>query len=93
MSKAIIIKTACQMAVRVGFDKLTRQAIAEKLDIFPSSISFHCGTMGDLRIAVLEYAIENEYLAVLGQGLTARHPVAMKAPAKLRARAARLLAV
>lgn len=92
MSKETIIKTATHMAVRFGFDKLTRAQIAAKLDIFPSSVSFHCGTMEELRASVVAYAIANEYTAVVGQALAVRHPLALKAPAKLRARAAKLLA-
>lgn len=92
MNKETIIKTATQLAVRVSFDKLTRAQIAAKLEIFPSSVSFHCGTMEELRAAVVAYAIANEYVAVVGQALAVRHPLALKAPAKLRARAAKLLA-
>ena len=92
MSKDIIVKAAAQMAVRVGYTKLTRSQIAEKLDIFPSSISFHCGTMGDLRCAVIQYAIDNEITAVLCQALADRHPVALKAPKEMKARAAKMLA-
>ena len=88
----IIIKTATQMAVRQGYRNLTRAAIAEKLSIFPSSVSFHCGAMSQLRDDVVAYAIENEYTAVVGQALADRHPLALKAPAALRARAAKLLA-
>lgn len=80
------------MAVRQGYRNLTRAAIAEKLEIFPSSVSFHCGTMAQLRDGVVEFAIENGYTAVLGQALADRHPLALKAPAAMRARAAKLLA-
>ena len=92
MSKAIIIRTATQMAVTCGFANLTRQAIADKLDIFPSAVSFHCGAMHELKSAVMAYAVENELLTVVAQGLAARHPIALKAPGTMRARAAKILA-
>lgn len=80
------------MAVRQGYRNITRAAIAEKLEIFPSSVSFHCGSMTLLRDCVVAYAIENGYTAVVGQALADRHPLALRAPAALRARAAKLLA-
>jgi hypothetical protein len=98
MSKATIVRTATQMAVSVGFQNLTRQAIAERLDIFPSSISFHCKSMDNLRTLMVGFAIENalkpgrfHYIDVVAQALAARHPLALRAPAKVKAEAAKLL--
>lgn len=99
MSKETIVRTAAQMAVSAGFVKLTRQAIAERLSIFPSSISFHCGTMGELRAQVVQYAIDHaleggrfHYIDVVAQALAAKHHVALKAPKEVKAAAAKLLA-
>lgn len=99
MSKATIVRTAAQMAVSAGFDKLTRQAIAERLNIFPSSISFHCGTMTALRAQAVQYAIDRaleggrfHYIDVVAQALAAKHPVALRAPKEVKAAAAKLLA-
>jgi hypothetical protein len=92
LSKDIIVKTATQMAVKHGYDKLTRDAIATKLGIFPSSVSFHCKSMKNLRNLIVAHAIEEGYTAVVGQALANRHPAALAAPAAVRERAAKLLA-
>lgn len=92
MNKETIIRKATQMAVRIGYAKLTREAIATKLKIFPSSVSWHCGKMSDVRAAILQYAIKHGYSAVVGQGLAAQHPIALNAPHEIRTRAAKLLA-
>lgn len=92
MSKDTIVKAATHMAIKCGYDKLTRAAIAAELDIFPSSVSFHCKSMANLRDLVVADAIERGIAVVVGQALAHKHPLALKAPEALRRRAAKLLA-
>lgn len=99
MNQETIVRTATQMAVQAGFNKITRQAIAERLGIFPSSVSFHCGRMSDLRAQIVQYAVDHaldggrfHYIDVVAQALAAKHPVALRAPKEVKAAAAEILA-
>lgn len=87
MSKAIIVAAATKMAAKIGYTNLTRAALATKIKCPPSSISFHCGTMDDLRRLVVTNAIETENLQVIAQALAHSHALAKKANPELRARA------
>lgn len=87
MSKAKIIEAATKLAAKIGYTNLTRSAIAEKLKIPPSSVSFHCGGMDVVRALVVQHAIDTENLTVVAQALAHHNPLAMRAAAELRARA------
>jgi AcrR family transcriptional regulator len=92
LSKDLIVIAATKLAARHGYNRLTRHQIADYMGIVPSSISFHCGTMEKLRSLMVGHAIEKGIIEVLAQALADRHPLAIKAPKELKARAARLLA-
>lgn len=91
---AQILKAALDVCSKTTtYARVTREQIAEKAGIPPTLITYHCGTMADLRRNIMREAVRVECLPVIAQGLAARDRHAMKAPEELRARALHSLAV
>ena len=74
-----ILEAAVLLATASNYAQITRQGIAETAGIAPTLISHHFGTMCQLRRALMRYAVQNEHLAVIAQGLAARDAQAQKA--------------
>jgi AcrR family transcriptional regulator len=92
-ARAAQILAAAVEAARVhGYTRLTREQVAARIGIAPSLVPHYMGTMGALRRKIMREAVRVECLPVIAQGLAARDPHAMAAPAELRQRAARSLA-
>lgn len=79
-----ILDAALPLARQVGYTHITRDAIAAKAGIPPSLISYHMGTMPELRRHIMREAIRVQCLEVLAQGLAARDRHALKASKELR---------
>jgi AcrR family transcriptional regulator len=90
--KDAILAAAMQIANLKGYKRVTRSDIATRAEIATGSVSYHYGSMKKLQAAMVERAVETENLKMLGQALSDRHPVALKAPESLRRAAAILLA-
>jgi len=88
-----ILDTALILAEQHGYTNVSRDAIARVCGFpSPSLITYHMGTMEELRRKVMREAIKRENLRVLAQGLAARDRHARKAPDDLKARALQTLA-
>lgn len=87
-----ILGAAMQLANLKGFNRVTRNDIADKAEVATGSVSYHFKSMKKLQAAMMARAVESENIKVLAQGLGVRHPVALKAPEALRIKAARTLA-
>ena len=74
-----ILDAAILLASSGNYTQITRQGIAETAGIAPTLISHHFGTMVQLRRAVMRYAVQNQHLTVIAQGLAARDKQAQKA--------------
>lgn len=88
-----LLDVAVALASKSGLAKLTREQIALKANVSPGLVSARLGTMENLRRSVMRQAVAREDLKLLAEGLVTRHPVALRAPAELRARAAASLGV
>jgi AcrR family transcriptional regulator len=82
--KASILSTAMQLANLHGFGKVTRNMIADRMEIATGSVSYHWKDMRKLAAAMVERAVETGNLKILGQAIAAKHPVALRAPDDLR---------
>lgn len=85
--QAAILGAAMQLANLHGFGRVTRNMIADRLEIATGSVSYHIGNMRKLEAVMVTRAIETENLLVLGRAISAKHPLALKAPDELRKRA------
>lgn len=89
---AEIIDAALKLASKHGYQKITRGAIADAVGISEALVSYHVGTMPNLRRTLVRQAIARPVLRVLGQAVAADDPHARKAPQDLRAKALASLA-
>lgn len=75
LRKDYIVKAAVSVAIKLGFEHLTRNGIAAEAGVAHSLVS-HYFTMEDLRNEVMEEAVEREILRVIAYGIATRHPAA-----------------
>ena len=74
MKKHEILKAAYQIAVEVGFNRMTRENIAEAAGCSEALVSHYFGDMEDLRCTILTSQLAARYPAVVLQGIALRHP-------------------
>lgn len=84
MSKEHILQTAYKMAQRDGFGSLTRDGVAAEAGVAMGTINHHWKVMSALREAVMQRAVEEENLELIGQGMALGDSVAKSAPLELR---------
>lgn len=82
-----ILDAAVALAAEDDYRNLTKRGVAERAGVSPSLVMAHFNTMTQMRRAVLRHAISHEIAVVVGQGLAARDPHAVKAPEELKRRA------
>lgn len=87
MSKEHILEVAYTMAQRDGFGTLTRDGVAAEAGVAMGSVNHHWGKMSALREAVIQRAVEEENLELIGQGMALGDSIAKSAPLELRTRA------
>ncbi len=85
--KEDILATAVRLAEMNGYAHLTRAEIAAAADITATAITYHFGTMTQLRREIMRYAVAHENLRVIAQGIAAGDTHAARADASLRSRA------
>lgn len=96
--RAKILGFAMTLTNAHGFGNVTREMIMRHSTttttyIATGTVSYHFKGMRRLEAAIVERAIETENLTVLGQAISAKHPIALKAPDHLKQRAVLALAV
>lgn len=87
MSREHILEVAYMMAQRDGFGTLTRDGVAAEAGVAMGSVNHHWVKMSALREAVMQRAVEEENLELIGQGMALGDSVAKSAPLELRTRA------
>lgn len=85
--EAAILKAALEVAEHVGYQWITRDAIAARADCSTGLVSRYFGTMPDLKRKVMREAVRVGNLKLIAEGLADRNPHAMKASPELKARA------
>ncbi len=84
---AQILAAALKLAMRAGYTRITREAIAAAAGVSPGLVTHHMGTMEQLRRDVMREAIRAKCLPVIAQGVVARDRHALKAPRELQQKA------
>jgi AcrR family transcriptional regulator len=87
-----IVSIALTMAEKHGLQHVTRERIAKQSDVSEALVSYHLGTMGNLRRRLVREAIKRPCLKVLAQALAAGDSHAQKAPDELKKKALASLA-
>lgn len=89
--KEQILTVALKLAEKKGYDKITRDELADKVGCATGLINHHYGTMNQLRRDIMRHAIKERILTVVAQGLAARDPFALKANDDLKKEALQTL--
>lgn len=83
-TRSHILAVSLRLAAKHGYRNITRDQIAIGAKVPPSLISYHLGTMIELRRHIMREAVRRECLAVIAQGLAAQDKHAAKAPPHVR---------
>lgn len=90
--KAEILAAAVRLArERGGYTALTYSGVAGAAGVSRGLVHSYFGVMNELRRAVMGYAIANEVVEIVAQGLTAGDSRAKKASPELKAAAIKYL--
>lgn len=92
LRKDHILTVAVGMAKTEGYNKITRDKIAEGAGVSMGLVTRYFGTMNQLKTAIMRRAIKQGIAEIIAQGLANGDDYAKKAPAELKAEAATLLA-
>lgn len=92
LRKGQILSVAINLAKEQGYDKITRDGVAEKAGVSMGLVTRYFGTMHQLKVAIMRTAVKQGILEIVAQGLANGDVHARKAPAELKARAVTLLA-
>jgi AcrR family transcriptional regulator len=90
-TKLKILVAAVKIAEKTPLFMVSRGAIAKRAKVPPSLISFHTGTMEDLRDAIVARAVEEGNAAVVMHAMAANHAGVKNAPKALIEEACKLL--
>ena len=77
--RELILEAAVALATTDHYQKITRQAIADEAGIAPTLVTHYFGTMTRIRRDIMRYAVRNECLKVIAQGLASQDVHALKA--------------
>jgi AcrR family transcriptional regulator len=65
-----ILSAASELANKIGYQNITRDAVASLVGISSGLIALYFNTMAQLKAAVMRRAIEKEILPIIAQGLS-----------------------
>jgi AcrR family transcriptional regulator len=85
--KEQLLDAALRISEQRGYMTASRDDVAAMAGCAASLVSYHFGTMPNLRRAIMSAAIDRKNLTVLAQGLAMGESKAKAAPAELRAAA------
>ena len=87
-----LLNAAIEVARSEGYEKVTFSRVAKQVDVSPALVIHYFKSTEQLRNAVMRMAVRREILELIAQGLTRRDPIAIQAPADLKASAAEYIA-
>lgn len=82
-----VLDTAVMLAELHGMGAVTRPRVARGSGLSAGTVSNAFGSMGALRDAVMQRAVDLELLPVVAQGVAERYPAALAATSELKTRA------
>lgn len=90
--KQQIVEAALQVALKVGYKKITRKEIAEKAGVSAGLITNYFTPMEILKNEVLILAVRKEIIEIIAQGVGVRDPITRNLPNKLKKKVLKYLA-
>jgi len=92
LRKSHILNVAVCMAKTEGYNKITRDKVAEGAGVSTGLVSRYFGTMIQLKTAIMRRAVKQGIVEIIAQGLIYGDDHARKAPIELKEEAAAFLA-
>jgi len=86
-----ILNVAVDMAKTAGYNRITRDKIAEGAGVSMGLVTHYFGTMSQLRTAIMRRAVKQGILEIIAQGLANGDDHAKNAPVELKMEATALL--
>lgn len=87
-----ILDAAIELAKADGYQWITRAQVCARAEVSAGTVNNAYGDMRGLKRAVLRAAVEQGIIEIVAQGLADNHPIALEAPAEIKAQvAARLM--
>lgn len=87
LRKEHILKCALDLAIEIGYDKITREKIAEKAGVSMGLINKYFGTMLKFRRDIVRASIKQEILEIIAQAVINKDRHIAKAPDQLKTKA------
>lgn len=87
LRKEQILEAAIELAIKNGYQHVTRDTIASHAGVTYSLVTHYFNTMPQLKRAIMRAAISREIVEIIAQGLASRDPQALKASDELKQRA------
>lgn len=75
--KEKMLQVATALAERVGVKAVTRNMIADRAECAMSAVSYHYGDVKHIHRAIVQAAIDNRNMKVLGHAIAERHPLTL----------------
>lgn len=75
-----LLAAAAKIACEVGYQQVTREAVAAAADVSPAVVNHRFGTMANFKRDLMRYAIRKQVLPIVAQGLAVGDPYAKRAP-------------
>jgi len=91
-SKPAILSAAIKLASKVGLFQFSRVDVAAEANVGESTVSYHFGTMPELRTAIVKHAVEHEIMKILADARAGRESVGVPMSATLRKKIAKFIA-
>ena len=85
--RTAILNAGLVAAKKHGYQNLTGARVAEKANISRGLVQFHFNSMYEFRKALVEYAIEREFIPVIAQAVGALDELTFDIPEELREQA------
>jgi AcrR family transcriptional regulator len=79
-----ILAAAVALADEKGFRNYSRNDVADRANVAAGSVNNAYGTMDGLHDAVMQYAVDGKLAKIVGEGIAARHPLALAVPQPLK---------
>lgn len=87
-AKPAILSAAIGLARKCGLYKFSREDVAKEADVGESTVSYHFGTMPELRKAIVQQAVKHEILSILADARASRESIGVPMSEELRQKVA-----
>lgn len=86
-----LLEVACDIACTEGYSTLTLMKVAKAAGVVHPLVLHHFKTVEGMRTRLMRYAVDNQIMPIIAQGLAHRDPIALSASEDLKRTALKTL--